>query len=112
MKQIHRDPNIRFKFHSEPPTGCDEVIKSKIQIDEDGQEFSTVTVEKRDFTKYDGIMPRDFSIAVLQRSNPAALAVCDKKLTRDRFTAMDNLQAEAEAMTENPMLNPQTESNE
>lgn len=112
MKTKHQDPNKRFAFVSTPPDECDLVVKSEIQTDKDGREFSTVHTVKRDFAEFEGIKPKDFSIAVLQRSNPAALKIVDKRLNRDRLSVLDNLQEQAEGMTTNPMLNPQFTDNE
>lgn len=112
MKTKHQDPNKRFAFVSTPPEECDTVVKSAIQVDKDGREFSTVHVVKRDFTDLDGIKPKDFSVSVLQRSNPAALKIVNKKLTLDRLSALDNLQEQAEGLVNNPMLNAQTTENE
>lgn len=112
MKTKHQDPNKRFAFVSTPPDECDTVVKSAIQVDKEGREFSTVHVEKRDFSTLEGIQPKDFSVSVLQRSNPAALKIVNKKLTRDRLSALDNLQEQAEGLVNDPMLNPQTSDNE
>lgn len=112
MKTKFQDPNKRFAFVSTPPDECDIVVKSAIQVDKDGREFSTVHVVKRDWNDLEGIKPKDFSVAVLQRSNPAALKIVDKKLTRDKLSALDNLQEQAECLLNDPMLNPQTTENE
>ena len=99
MKTKQRDPNEPFVFTSTPPESADTILTSKIVL-EDGIEKAVVEELKRDFHDLDGMRTRDYSIAVLQRTNPAALAMCDKKLTRDRIGQVQNLENQVAASSQ------------
>lgn len=92
MKTKQRDPNAPFVFTSTPPTSADKVISSRIVLDENGEEKAVVEETARDFHRYDGMSVKDFSIRVLQQTNPAALAMVQTKLQRDKISSVSELE--------------------
>lgn len=92
MKTKQRDPNTPFVFTSTPPVSADKVISSRIVLDENGEEKAVVEETARDFHRYDGMSVKDFSIRVLQQTNPAALAMVKTTLQRDKISNVSELE--------------------
>lgn len=92
MKTKQRDPNTPFVFTSTPPSSADKVLSSRIVLGEDGEEKAVVEETTRDFHRYDGMTVKDFSIRVLQQTNPAALAMVNGKLQRDKINSVSDLE--------------------
>lgn len=119
MKTKQRDPNTPFVFTSTPPASADKVISSHIVLDENGEEKAVVEETARDFHRYDGMSVKDFSIRVLQQTNPAALAMVKTTLQRDKLSSVSDLENKVaymstkvvEAQTQ-ATLNQNTDNNE
>lgn len=119
MKTKQRDPNTPFVFTSTPPSSADKVISSRIVLDENGEEKAVVEETARDFHRYDGMSVKDFSIRVLQQTNPAALAMVKTTLSRDKISSVSDLENKVadmstkvvEAQTK-AMLNENNNNNE
>lgn len=119
MKTKQRDPNTPFVFTSTPPSSADKVISSRIVLDENGEEKAVVEETARDFHRYDGMSVKDFSIRVLQQTNPAALAMVNSKLQRDKISSVSTLaekvadfSAKAVEIQTKAKLNENIENNE
>ena len=92
MKTKQRDPNTPFVFTSTPPSSADKVLSSRVVLDKNGEEKAVVEETKRDFHRYDGMSVKDFSIRVLQQTNPSALAMVNGKLQRDKISSVSDLE--------------------
>lgn len=93
------DLKEKFSFCSAPPASADEILSSQVLIDpETNLEKAVVTSSKRDFHRYDGLTTKDYSIQVLQRTNPAALAMVNRTLSRDKVSAVAELSEKVGSM--------------
>lgn len=98
MKTKQRDPNTPFVFTTTPPASADKVISSRIVLDENGEEKAVVEETARDFHRYDGMSVKDFSIRVLQQTNPSALAMVKTTLQRDKISSVSELETKVGSM--------------